>query len=572
MIGRLGRVAVALGGLGAVGLVVVSANAYLTQPAPVATTPTASVQAEAQYILNTRASLLSNATRLALGMLARGQRTLTPGNPQAKDTVARGRPQESAAAQSSAAPMSDAATGSIPANVRVNNPAEDSHEPDQTTQSETTIAVSGSHVAVGFNDSQNALTAEVAGDDLAGYAYSDNGGQTFTDGGPLPNAPGFINFGDPWMATDANGAMYYSNLALSIFTGNLEVAVAKSTDGGHTWAAPVIASTTNSLFYSADKDALAAGTGPGHSGGALYAAWDDFSFSPPQPSGPPSPSSGGGPGAGGPVYGLAVSHSYDGGQTWQLRYADRLSNFTGCSFSQYTGADPLVDDSTGNLYLVAERIDVSQPNCSQPPTVTFSERFFESTDGGNTFSKGIVVATVNPVPSPFVLGPTSAMRDAEFPTMALLRGTINVAWNDSGTQNGSTQIRLARSSNGGKTWSSAFVTSGAGQRIQPSMSADTSGLHLLYYRINPNLTLDVIAADSSNGVAWSWHQVNSVSFPGVENNPQFDPFIADTYMGDYIANVSDGSQRYYAWGDNRDIVTDFLWPQGRHDPDVFFAR
>src|SRR6266568_1431887 len=47
---------------------------------------------------------------------------------------------------------------------------------------------------------------------------------------------------------------------------------------------------------------------------------------------------------------------------------------------------------------------------------------------------------------------------------------------------------------------------------------------------------------------------------------------AFTYMGDYIANVSDGTHQYFAWGDNRDIVTNFLWPQGRHDPDVFFAR
>jgi hypothetical protein len=28
---------------------------------------------------------------------------------------------------------------------------------------------------------------------------------------------------------------------------------------------------------------------------------------------------------------------------------------------------------------------------------------------------------------------------------------------------------------------------------------------------------------------------------------------------------------YFAWGDNRDVETNALWPQGRHDPDVFFA-
>jgi hypothetical protein len=43
-------------------------------------------------------------------------------------------------------------------------------------------------------------------------------------------------------------------------------------------------------------------------------------------------------------------------------------------------------------------------------------------------------------------------------------------------------------------------------------------------------------------------------------------------MGDYIANVSDGSHQYFAWGDNRGTVTDFLYPNGRNDPDVFFAK
>jgi hypothetical protein len=27
----------------------------------------------------------------------------------------------------------------------------------------------------------------------------------------------------------------------------------------------------------------------------------------------------------------------------------------------------------------------------------------------------------------------------------------------------------------------------------------------------------------------------------------------------------------FAWGDNRDIVRDFLFPNGRNDPNVYFA-
>jgi len=54
--------------------------------------------------------------------------------------------------------------------------------------------------------------------------------------------------------------------------------------------------------------------------------------------------------------------------------------------------------------------------------------------------------------------------------------------------------------------------------------------------------------------------------------PQFDPQVAFGYMGDYIANVASAGHVYLAWGDNRNTVTNFMHPNGRHDPDVYFAR
>jgi hypothetical protein len=179
---------------------------------------------------------------------------------------------------------------------------------------------------------------------------------------------------------------------------------------------------------------------------------------------------------------------------------------------------------------------------------------------------------LTPVPTPFALGTGSFMRDAEFPSITLHGGTIYVAWNDSGSPHGGTQIRLAKSTDGGSTWTTSFLTSGSGDRIQPSLTSDGAGLHLAYYRINTNKTLDVIASNSSDGTTWQSSRVNAVSFHGVIDDPNFDPLIAFDYMGDYISCVSAGGHRYYAWGDNRDNVTDFLWPHGRSDPDVFFAR
>ena len=36
---------------------------------------------------------------------------------------------------------------------------------------------------------------------------------SFTEGGTLPNTPEFVNLGDPWMASDRAGNIYYSTLA-----------------------------------------------------------------------------------------------------------------------------------------------------------------------------------------------------------------------------------------------------------------------------------------------------------------------------------------------------------------------
>jgi hypothetical protein len=162
------------------------------------------------------------------------------------------------------------------------------------------------------------------------------------------------------------------------------------------------------------------------------------------------------------------------------------------------------------------------------------------------------------------------MRDLELPAIALRGNAIYVAWNDGAL--GRSHIRLATSVNGGQTWAASFVTHGAGDEVQPALSADGSGIHLLYYQRNPNNTLDVLVGNSRNGTGFATKRVTTQSFQGALTIPQFDPTVAFGYMGDYIANVSSGSHQYFAWGDNRDRVTDFLFPNGRDDPDVFFAK
>ncbi len=215
-----------------VALAVISVAVTAALASPSGTGSNLNRQQFAQHILKTKAAQLMTApAQAALRIMATGDKQFTAGTLP---------PHRSRLASGGAASPAHANGGFT--NVQVNDPSLDTHQVDQTTQSETTIAVAGSNVAVGYNDSQQTGLALTAGSDLTGYSYSTDGGNSFTDGGALPNTPEFVNFGDPWMASDRAGAMYYSTLALDFFNGNLDVAVAKSGDGGKTWGNPVMCS------------------------------------------------------------------------------------------------------------------------------------------------------------------------------------------------------------------------------------------------------------------------------------------------------------------------------------------
>jgi hypothetical protein len=521
-------------------------------------------QEKAQKLLAIKGLQMSGQVRQVLEMAARGDRHFGADQSSSQQQPASQIGQSQGGNQESRQGM---------ANVLVNNPGEDTHQTDQTTQSETAIGVSGRNVVVGFNDSQTALLFLTAGANLQGYAYSRDGGRSFTDAGALPNRPGEVNLGDPWLGTDRSGNFYFSNLITSLDPvrfGYVDVGVAKSTDGGRTFGISVRVDTQPEAAgsYMADKDALAIGRDPANaSRDNIYVGWDDFLFDQTKFSF---------------SSGLPVSHSYDGGATWQASYADKIAiSLPGCGFQQYIGAFPIVDKGSGVVYLAAEKLRQDNPNCDfPPPALTASQVIFKSVDAGRNWSGPTVISNVVPAAPMdcfgfpcFQLGPHQFMRDLEFPSLAIdPAGNIYDTWNDGRT--GKSHVLIARSTDGGSTWVVNPVTTGANDEMQPALSADASGLHDLYYKRNTDNTLDVIVANSTDGsLTWSYKRVTSQSFPGVYTVPQFDPIINPFggYMGDYIANASDGSSQYFAWGDNRNTVTNFLWPQGRHDPDVFFA-
>ncbi|MDR4162650.1 exo-alpha-sialidase, partial [Bacillus paranthracis] len=96
---------------------------------------------------------------------------------------------------------------------QVNNPANDVTNFPRITQSETSIAHFKDFILYGFNDS-NAGTGGLGTFSFSGFAFSNDLGNTWTDGGSLPVNPGGLNSGDPVIAVDRNGVFYYGQIGI----------------------------------------------------------------------------------------------------------------------------------------------------------------------------------------------------------------------------------------------------------------------------------------------------------------------------------------------------------------------
>lgn len=173
------------------------------------------------------------------------------------------------------------AEASTTGNVQVNCVSEDGTSP-QNTQSETSVAVSGQKVVVGFNDSLVCCTPAL---NLTGYSASNDGGKSFTDMGTLPFRPNVQPIGDPAVTSDGQGNFYFASLALGSDGVGAHSLISfyempKGSDTFQLVSVPVDVGS-GQLFF-ADKEYLAVGrdtSGQLH----FYITWTFFSSSPASP-------------------------------------------------------------------------------------------------------------------------------------------------------------------------------------------------------------------------------------------------------------------------------------------------
>jgi hypothetical protein len=161
-----------------------------------------------------------------------------------------------------------------PPNVLANTRAGDASGAGQCEQD---IAAHGSNIVVAWNDGQG--FADGTGD-TQGYAYSTDGGATFTDGGKLPKPGGFADFiwtSDPLVSVnEATGEFYF--LALCSPSANTNgIAIIRGTFSGptFTWNTPVIIRNESNFTFFLDKPWMVTDS----SNGNIYVSYTEFNFS-----------------------------------------------------------------------------------------------------------------------------------------------------------------------------------------------------------------------------------------------------------------------------------------------------
>ncbi len=388
------------------------------------------------------------------------------------------------------------------------------------------------------------------------FTASFDGGATWMLGtvAPLQAAGNFCS--DPALTADADGNFYFAYLDISNGATGSDVLVAKSSDGGLTFATFSVAARGIPAKNFPDKEYIAADAWPrSPHRGTVYVTWTDFLNS----TDPHALDNGQ----------IKVVASRDGGATWSEPIA--LSHS-----AQYpeaiSGSLPVVGPD-GTVYVFyADFISNTGP---------LSIRFAKSSDGGRTWSAPADVASGLNSPGRFRLRnadprfgtvPGAGFRANSFPTAAIgPDGAIAVAWTDfpngACVNDGSgrppcfnSDVRLARSTDGGARWSKPADVSddkGTADQFFAWAAAHPDGRVSLIWqdkRLDPaNINFDTFYSSTDNGRGFT---------ANVRVSTATSTTGLTTFIGDYNNLAATGNEVHGVWTDRRYRNNDIFTARG----------
>jgi hypothetical protein len=381
--------------------------------------------------------------------------------------------------------------------------------------------------------------------------------KTWQEAAPFPLLPGWDGISDPALAWDAAGGVYLVALPLAPQNkpgeaDTLGIAVYKSFDGGLTWGNPtLIHSSTGD-----DKQWAASDTSPSSPYyGRVYAVWDDTSV-------------------------MRFARTSDNGATWR-----GLANVPITQTS-------LATDSFSPEISVAPNGEILIVYWNRYSSGTKEMKFLRSTDGGESFSSPVTVASpivdiekAFPSTNGWSHFPGSTFRILTVATgCAGANGEVLIAWADAREQvqgRPVSRIYYRRSPDGGQTWDGppsgqplvlpnvdAAVMDGvthdfhpaivaAPREMAPSINNDMSGaIACAFYRLSPKQgknCIDVIVAASVDG---------GMTFPLITTVTEqpWDPAVAAphshgdptvTFIGEYFGFDASSLGFVPLWTDTR---------------------
>ena len=377
------------------------------------------------------------------------------------------------------------------------------------------------------------------------FGYSDDGGLTWHDQGPLPPPPSGQNRGAPSVKVDRSGTFFYSAL-ISDSSGNFGVGVAKSTDGCQSFSSPV----TVHGGTRDEKPLMAIDTNPSSSYvDTLYVTWIDSA-------------------AGGHPF---ISYSTDHGATWSTP----LDLCPSCPSGNQQAPFPYVAPN-GDVYVVWMNFYGNFP-------FNRSLDIVRSTDGGVTFDPPLRVVDFNVSYDPVASGLCSYpalngnIRYLDLPSLAIdPNGWLHIVFSGDPDTQGSgdaADVYYTSSQDNGSSWSTPVRLNDdttINDQFFPTIVASPTGVLTAYWydRRNDfsNVAFEIYRTSSyDGGQTWTPNfRVSSTASPLPTLRPNFDTRVPDCYMGEYNIGDSDSGKVYIVWSDSR------RFRDGHRDPDGWF--